>query len=205
MERDPNTDIWRRSLGICANRPICKPANWNSTHVVFGHPICMVTVLKRHEVSNALHSSPASSICCKRYGKLTLGISRQPELLAKIIFAPPGQCLHDVDGMMAILRNCCALRLFVSTLPPLQYTIFFHWCQQCCLWDCAEHWLREAIQVKNNPAGGRGWQQLQPSEVIRCHKSARAVSNYRKSCKHGLRDTRFPQEIRILQPVEGAL
>lgn len=43
---------------------------------------------------------------------------------------------------------------------PPQTAISPHLCQPCCLWSCPEHWTREAIQVKNNPVGWLGMQEL---------------------------------------------
>lgn len=88
---------------------------------------------------------------------------------------------------------------------PPQTAIFLHSCQPCCLWSCTEHWIGEAIQVKNNPTSGCGWQEPQPPDVVCCHKSVRAVCNRRKSWQPSLRDTCLLQEIWIFQPVEGAL
>lgn len=47
-----------------------------------------------------------------------------------------------------------------------QTALFPHLCQHCCLWSCTEPWIREAVQVKNNPVSGWGWQKLPSSNVV---------------------------------------
>jgi len=95
---------------------------------------------------------------------------------------------------------------------PSQAAIFPRLCQPCCLWSCAERWIREAIQVKNNPAGGWGWakasatqcnlrsqasescsqlqedMKAQPRGYPICYKKYELVSQLKEPCECGRRN-----------------
>lgn len=100
------------------------------------------------------------------------------------------------------LRNCWVLYMFVTTSPRLQFSLPCANPAVCGAVLSAGSGKQSELKIAQ---GGWGWQVLQPSDVICCHKSARAACNCRKTWKPSLGDTYLLQEIWTFQPAEGPL
>lgn len=71
------------------------------------------------------------------------------------LLLPPGSCLMAWMAWWQYQLKESWSSKDVCYHPP-QTAIFPDLCQACCLWSCAGHWIREAIQIKNNPVGWLG-------------------------------------------------
>lgn len=110
------------------------------------------------------------------------------------LLLPPGSCFAWWHYQLEECWDVC------YHLPKT--AIFPHLCQPCCLWSCAEHWVREAIQFKNNPVVWLGVARALALQDNLQSQIRESSLPFQMPWKPSLRDTYLMQGIWTFQPVK---